>query len=130
MLIILIISIFILVVPGIFAINFSYYDPLFPKGMKGVLSAMPMLFFSYAGFESLAQVAGETKNPTKTLPEIFVKGVLAKAGDVIDASENDANLLIGMRKAIASTKSISAEDVKKPENKAVKRKSIFSRKKK
>ena len=77
MLIILIISIFILVVPGIFAINFSYYDPLFPKGMKGVLSAMPMLFFSYAGFESLAQVAGETKNPTQTLPEVFIKGVLA-----------------------------------------------------
>ena len=77
MLIILIISILILVIPGIFAIDFSYYDPLLPKGIKGVLSAMPMLFFSYAGFESLAQVAGETKNPTRTLPEVFVKGVLA-----------------------------------------------------
>lgn len=76
MLIILIISIFILVIPGLFAIDLSYYNPLLPKGIKGLLSAMPMLFFSYAGFESLAQVAGETKNPTKTLPEIFVKGVL------------------------------------------------------
>lgn len=38
---------------------------------------MPMLFFSYAGFETLAQVAGETKDPTRTLPMIFVKGVLA-----------------------------------------------------
>jgi len=38
---------------------------------------MPMLFFSYAGFESLAQVAGETKNPTRILPEVFIKGVLA-----------------------------------------------------
>ena len=60
----------------------------------------------------------------KIVKQTFVKGQLAEAGDVIDASENDGNLLIGMGKAIAS-----AEDVKKPENKAVKRKSIFSRKK-
>ena len=61
----------------------------------------------------------------KIVKQTFVKGLLAEAGDVIDASENDGNLLIGMGKAIAS-----AEDVKKPENKAVKKKSIFSRKKK
>jgi hypothetical protein len=61
----------------------------------------------------------------KIVKQTFVKGQLAEKGDVIDASENDGNLLIGMGKAIAS-----AEDVKKPENKAVKKKSIFSRKKK
>ena len=61
----------------------------------------------------------------KIVKQTFVKGQLAEAGDVIDASENDGNLLIGMGKAIAS-----AEDVKKPENKAVKKRSIFSRKKK
>ena len=61
----------------------------------------------------------------KIVKQTFVKGQLAEAGDVIDASETDGNLLIGMGKAIAS-----AEDVKKPENKAVKKKSIFSRKKK
>ena len=60
----------------------------------------------------------------KIVKQTFVKGALAKAGDVIDADENDANLLIGMGKAIASS-----ENVKKPENKAVKKKSIFSRKK-
>ena len=76
MLIILIISIIVLVIPGLFAVDLSYYNPLLPKGIKGVLSAMPMLFFSYAGFESLAQVAGETKNPTTTLPKVFIKGVL------------------------------------------------------
>ena len=76
MLIILIISIIVLVIPGLFAVDLSYYNPLLPKGIKGVLSAMPMLFFSYAGFESLAQVAGETKNPTTILPKVFIKGVL------------------------------------------------------
>jgi len=77
MLVVLIISILILVVPGIPAIDYSYYDPILPKGFEGLFAAMPMLFFSYAGFETLAQVAGETKDPTKTLPTIFIKGVLA-----------------------------------------------------
>ena len=56
----------------------------------------------------------------KIVKQTFVKGQLAEVGDVIDASENDGNLLIGMGKAIAS-----AEDVKKPENKAVKKKAFF-----
>ena len=73
---ILIVSILVLVIPGIFAVDMKYYDPLLPKGIGGLLAAMPMLFFSYAGFETLAQVAGETKDPTRTLPMIFVKGVL------------------------------------------------------
>ena len=60
----------------------------------------------------------------KIVKQTFVKGQLAEKGDVIDATETDGNLLIGMGKAIAS-----AEDVKKPENKAVKKRSIFSRKK-
>ena len=79
MLIILIGSILVLIIPGLFVVDLSNYDPLLPKGISGVLAAMPMLFFSYAGFESLAQAAGETKNPTKTLPMTFVKGVIAGA---------------------------------------------------
>ena len=76
MLAILILSILVLVIPGVFAVNMKYYEPLLPKGFSGLLAAMPMLFFSYAGFETLAQVAGETKDPTRTLPMIFIKGVL------------------------------------------------------
>ncbi len=62
----------------------------------------------------------------KIVKQTFVKGVLAKKDDVVDASESDANLLVGMGKAML----IKSESVKKPENKAVKKKSIFSRKKK
>ena len=62
----------------------------------------------------------------KIVKRTFVKGVLAKKDDVVDASESDANLLVGMGKAML----IKSESVKKPENKAVKKKSIFSRKKK
>ena len=77
MLIVLMISIVLLVVPGLAAVDLSYYNPILPKGWSGLLSAMPVLFFSYAGFETLAQTAGETKDATRTLPVIFVRGVLA-----------------------------------------------------
>lgn len=77
MLIVLMISILVLVMPGLFAVDLSFYDPMLPKGFSGLMKAMPMLFFSYAGFETLSQVAGETKDPTKTLPQIFIRGVLA-----------------------------------------------------
>ena len=60
----------------------------------------------------------------KIIKQTFVKGQLAEKDDIIDASENDANLIIGMGKAMPS-----AESAKKPENKAVKKRSIFSRKK-
>jgi len=73
---VLIISILVLVLPGLFAVNLSYYDPILPKGISGLIKAMPMLFFSYAGFETLSQIAGETKDPTQTLPMIFIRGVL------------------------------------------------------
>ncbi|HLG16628.1 MAG TPA: APC family permease, partial [Blastocatellia bacterium] len=36
----------------------------------------PALFFAYAGFESLAQTAGETKEARQSLPRIFVNGIL------------------------------------------------------
>ena len=61
----------------------------------------------------------------KILKQTFVKGEFAEAGKVVEASEQDSSILIGSGHGIAV-----AEDMKKPENKAVKKKSIFSRKKK
>ena len=61
----------------------------------------------------------------KILKQTFVKGEFAEAGKVVEASEKDSNDLIGGGHAIAV-----AEDIKTPENKAVKKKSIFSRRKK
>jgi len=77
MLAVLLVSVGLLIVPGLFAVDRSYYDPPLSKGVSGVLAAMPVLFFSYAGFETLSQTAGETKDPIKTLPPIFIRGVLA-----------------------------------------------------
>jgi len=61
----------------------------------------------------------------KILKQTFVKGEFAEAGKVVEASEADGNVLIGGGNAVSV-----AEAIKKPENKAVKKKSIFSRKKK
>ncbi len=85
MFIVLCIAIVILVVPGLFAIDWNNFSPLFPYGFwshptpegdKGFLAALPSLFFAYAGFESLAQTAGETKEARRSLPRIFINGIL------------------------------------------------------
>ncbi len=70
-------AIAILVVPGFFAIKSENLTPFLPFGWEGVFAVMPSLFFAYAGFESLAQTAGETKDARQSLPRVFLKGVLA-----------------------------------------------------
>ena len=72
-------SIFVLVVPGLFAIRTANYTPFFTHGAPGFASSLIPLFFSYAGFESLAQTAGETKDSTRRLPLVFLRGISATA---------------------------------------------------
>jgi amino acid transporter len=85
MFIVLCVAIVILIVPGLFAVDLKNFSPLFPYGVgisrtpegdKGFLAALSPLFFSYAGFESLAQTAGETKEARRSLPIIFINGIL------------------------------------------------------
>jgi amino acid transporter len=47
-----------------------------PEGERGFMAVLPPLFFAYAGFEGLAQTAGETKDSRKSLPVIFINGIL------------------------------------------------------
>jgi len=70
-------SIVVLVVPGLFAIRPANYRPFFTHGLRGFAASLPPLFFAYAGFESLAQAAGEVKDSTRRLPRIFVRGIAA-----------------------------------------------------
>src|SRR2546428_3843038 len=73
------VSIFVLVIPGLFAINPANYSPFITHGAGGFALSLAPIFFSYAGFESLAQTAGETKDSTRRLPLVFLKGVTATA---------------------------------------------------
>ncbi len=73
------VSILVLVIPGLFAIHPANYSPFITHGTKGFALSLAPIFFSYAGFESLAQTAGETRDSTRRLPWVFLKGVTATA---------------------------------------------------
>jgi len=77
MLAVLGVSLVALIVPGLFAIHASNYRPFFAHGATGFALSLPPLFFAYAGFESLAQTAGEVRDSTTRLPRIFLKGISA-----------------------------------------------------
>ena len=71
------VSLVVLVVPGLFAIHPANYRPFFQHGFGGFTAALPPLFFAYAGFESLAQTAGEVRDSTRKLPRVFLRGISA-----------------------------------------------------
>src|SRR5262249_43602378 len=65
--------------PGLFSVPPSNYTPLFTHCVKGFAASLLPIFFAYAGFESLAQTAGEVKDSTQRLPMILLKGISATA---------------------------------------------------
>src|SRR5918911_1212580 len=72
-------SLVVLVVPGLFAIKTVNYRPFVTDGLGGFAASLVPLFFAFAGFESLAQAAGEVRDSTRRLPLVFLKGVSATA---------------------------------------------------
>jgi basic amino acid/polyamine antiporter, APA family len=96
------ISIFVLVIPGLFAIHTANYSPFITHGAKGFALSLAPIFFSYAGFESLAQTAGETKDSTRRLPLVFLKGVTATALIFIAMSAVAFGVLPGARLAASA----------------------------
>jgi len=79
----LVLILLVLAIPGIFFIDPGQFSPMFPTEIysngffQPFLAGMSALMFSYIGFESLAQTAGETENPTRTLPRVFGWSTLA-----------------------------------------------------
>jgi amino acid transporter len=74
-----VLALFVLIVPGLFVLHASNYTPFVTHGVSGFAVSLLPLFFAYAGFESLAQTAGETKDSTRRLPKILLKGITATA---------------------------------------------------
>src|SRR5262245_13817289 len=72
MCILLAFSLVVLIVPGFFALHLENYRPFFTGGVGGFAASLTPLFFSYAGFEALAQTAGEVEDSRARLPRIFV----------------------------------------------------------
>ena len=72
-------ALLVLIVPGLFVLQSSNYVPFFTHGAGGFGASLLPLFFAYAGFESIAQTAGEVKDSTKRLPRILLKGITITA---------------------------------------------------
>src|SRR5919199_2279206 len=72
-------ALLVLIVPGLFAIRAANYRPFVTHGLGGFASSLVPLFFAFAGFESLAQAAGEVRDSTRRLPLVFLKGIGATA---------------------------------------------------
>jgi len=95
-------SIFVLVIPGLFAIHPANYSPFITHGVNGFALSLAPIFFSYAGFESLAQTAGETKDSTRRLPMVFLRGITATALIFIAMSAVAFGVLPGARLGASS----------------------------
>jgi amino acid transporter len=72
-------ALLVLIVPGLFVLRSENYTPFFTHGWSGFGVSLLPLFFAYAGFESIAQTAGEVKDSTRRLPRILVKGITVTA---------------------------------------------------
>ena len=47
----------------------SAFNPLFPKGFGGVIVAMGLTFIAFEGYDLIATVSEEVKEPTKNIPK-------------------------------------------------------------
>ena len=72
-------ALLVLIVPGLFMLRSSNYVPFFTHGVSGFGASLLPLFFAYAGFESIAQTAGEVKDSTRRLPKVLLKGITVTA---------------------------------------------------
>jgi basic amino acid/polyamine antiporter, APA family len=72
-------ALLVLIVPGLFVLDSSNYTPFFTHGWGGFGASLLPLFFAYAGFESIAQTAGEVKDSTRRLPKILLTGITITA---------------------------------------------------
>jgi amino acid transporter len=72
-------SLVVLIVPGLFAIRPANYQPFVTHGLSGFAAGLVLIFFAFAGFESLAQTAGEVRDSTRRLPLVFLKGISVTA---------------------------------------------------
>ncbi|PWA50700.1 Amino acid/polyamine transporter I [Artemisia annua] len=57
-----------MIVAGATKANTANFTPFAPFGIRGVLKASSVLFFAYVGFDGVATLGEETKNPARDIP--------------------------------------------------------------
>lgn len=57
-----------IIIAGLINANPSNLTPFLPYGVKGVFRAAAVVYFAYTGFDAIATMAEETKNPSRDIP--------------------------------------------------------------
>ncbi len=52
--------------------NYTNYHPFFPQGFSGVMSGAAIIFFAFIGFNTIAVMAEEVKDPEKNVPRAIL----------------------------------------------------------
>jgi len=52
--------------------DYSNYTPFFPNGIKGMLSGASIIFFAFIGFNTVAMVAEEVKDPERNVHRAII----------------------------------------------------------
>lgn len=60
--------IFLVIIAGAFYVERSNWTPYAPYGVMGVFKGAAFVFFAYLGFDSIANLSEEVKNPERDLP--------------------------------------------------------------
>ncbi|ELZ80147.1 amino acid permease [Haloferax sp. Atlit-6N] len=70
----LILSILVLVGPGLLNVDAANYQPFFTGGFDGFVAAAVPLFYAYIGIAVAGQMGAEVKNPSRNLPLAMAGG--------------------------------------------------------
>lgn len=63
-----VIIILFIIIAGLMKADTKNYSDFTPFGVRGIFKASAVLFFAYVGFDAVATMAEETKNPARDIP--------------------------------------------------------------
>jgi len=66
----------LIIILGFFYVRPENWSPFAPNGASGVLKGVAAVFFAYIGFDALATVAEECKNPQRDLPKGMINSLI------------------------------------------------------
>jgi APA family basic amino acid/polyamine antiporter len=52
--------------------NMMQFTPFFPNGVNGMFNGAAIIFFAFLGFNTVAMMSEETKNPERTIPKALI----------------------------------------------------------
>jgi APA family basic amino acid/polyamine antiporter len=76
MVVIKVFALMLLMVLGVFYLaqhfDMANFSPFFPNGINGTFNGAAIIFFAFLGFNTVAMMSEETKEPEKTIPKALI----------------------------------------------------------